>query len=58
MLRFFAYFLEKVEHSPLEETRVRRCQMRLFLEDDSMEVIEPTEHNSGLPQGVFLQRHK
>ena len=58
VLRFYAYFLERVQHSPVEETRVRRCQVHIFLEDDSIEVIEPTEANSGLPQGKFLQRNK
>jgi hypothetical protein len=31
---------------------------RYFLEDDSLEVVEPATPNSGLPQGVILRRHK
>ena len=33
-------------------------QNRYFMEDDSLEIIEPQEPNSGLPQGKFLNRHK
>jgi EF-hand domain-containing protein 1 len=29
-----------------------------YLEDDSMYITEPKVENSGLPQGVFLKRHK
>ena len=28
VLRFYAYFTEAVEHSPVEQSRVRRCQIR------------------------------
>ncbi|MEW5310499.1 MAG: hypothetical protein WDW38_002293 [Sanguina aurantia] len=58
VLRFYAYFLEHIEHSPLEDWRVRRCQVRVYLEDDSVEVVEPREANSGLPQGTLLTRGK
>lgn len=32
--------------------------MNYFLEDDSLYIHEPKVENSGLPQGVFLKRHK
>ena len=28
------------------------------MEDDTVEIIEPQEPNSGLPQGKFLNKHK
>ena len=28
VLRFYAYFTEAVEHSPVEQSRIRRCQIR------------------------------
>ncbi|KAL0220682.1 hypothetical protein RCL1_000536 [Eukaryota sp. TZLM3-RCL] len=57
VLRFFGYFLEDVHDSPLESFRVRLCKIDYFLLDSSLQVLEPVEENSGLPQGVFLQRH-
>jgi hypothetical protein len=29
-----------------------------YLEDGSLEVVEPREENSGLPHGRFLRRHR
>ncbi|KAG1679156.1 hypothetical protein FOA52_000512 [Chlamydomonas sp. UWO 241] len=59
VLRFFSYFIEAVENSPVEDPyRVRRCEIRYFLEDDTLEVIEPEVPNSGLVQGTFLHRGK
>lgn len=29
-----------------------------FLEDDTIFISEPKVENSGIPQGVFLKRHK
>lgn len=57
-LRFYAYFLEPVVESKDENFRVRKCIIYYFLEDDSMYIIEPKIENSGIPQGVFLKRHK
>ena len=34
-----------------ERERRRRCTIFYYLEDDSVQVIEPVEHNSGIPQG-------
>lgn len=29
-----------------------------YLEDDTLHILEPKIENSGIPQGVFLKRHK
>jgi hypothetical protein len=29
-----------------------------YLEDESIHVAEPKQQNSGIPQGVFLKRHR
>ena len=29
-----------------------------YLEDDTLHIMEPKVENSGIPQGVFLKRHK
>ena len=31
-----------------------RCKIYFYLEDDSIQVIEPKVNNSGIPQGLFL----
>ncbi len=33
--------------------RVRRCHIFYFLEDDTIKVVEPVVHNSGIPQGQY-----
>jgi len=57
-LRFYLYFKEAVHESAVENHRVRRCTLYFYLEDDSIRIEEPKEENSGLPQGVFLNRTK
>jgi len=47
-----------VTESNLENYRVRRCVIYFYLEDESIHVAEPKQQNSGIPQGVFLKRHR
>lgn len=58
VLRFYAYFKEAVVENPNENFRIRKCVINYHLDDDTMYVGEPKIENSGLPQGVFLKRHK
>jgi len=58
VLRFGAYFKEAVTEDPVENFRIRKCLIYLYLEDDSIHVAEPKQQNSGIPQGVFLKRHR
>jgi EF-hand domain-containing protein 1 len=32
--------------------------MFYYLEDDTLHIVEPRIENSGVPQGIFLKRHK
>jgi EF-hand domain-containing protein 1 len=57
-LKFDAYFQEPVHESKVENFRIRKCIMYFYLDDDTLHVIEPKVENSGIPQGVFLKRHK
>ena len=57
VLRFYVYFVERVENSQTETTRHRKCVLYYFLSDGSIKIIEPREANSGLTQGAFLRRH-
>ena len=58
MLVFEAYFLEPVVEDPNENFRTRRCRINYFLDDDTMHIFEPKVENSGIPQGIFMKRHK
>lgn len=58
VLQFTAYFKEAVHESPMESFRVRRCEIFFHCEDGSLRVTEPRQENSGIPQGVFIKRHR
>ena len=58
VLRFYGYFKEGVVESIEENYRIRKCVVYFYLSDQSMHVEQPKEGNSGIPQGVFLKRHR
>ena len=58
VLRFYAYFQEAVNENPNENFRVRKCVIMYHLDDDTTYVTEPRVENSGIPQGVFIKKHK
>lgn len=43
---------------PNENYRIRRCIIYYYLDDDTIHIIEPRIENAGIPQGIFLKRHK
>lgn len=53
--RFVAYFIEPP--TEVTEMRVRKVEIKFFLEDNSIEILEPRVENSGQVQGKFLKRH-
>jgi len=55
---FYGYFLESVAESNSESHRVRKVNVHYFKEDGSIQVSEPKQENSGIPQGIFMKRHK
>lgn len=57
-LVFDAFFIEPVVEDPNENFRARKCKINYFLDDDTIYVYEPKIENSGIPQGIFLKRHK
>eukprot|EP00198_Chlamydomonas_reinhardtii_P009627 XP_001698964.1 DM10 domain-containing protein [Chlamydomonas reinhardtii] len=57
VLGFSGYFREEVPNSALETWRVRRVAIRYYMENDTVEIVEMREANSGLPQGTLLKRH-
>jgi hypothetical protein len=51
-------YLESVHESREEVYRLRRVDIAYHLEDDTIEVLEHKQENSGIPQGTFLKRHR
>ncbi|KAG5490805.1 hypothetical protein JKF63_00927 [Porcisia hertigi] len=59
VLRFFAYYTEKVVGSSIETWRVRKVKIHYFLADGSLNIIEtPAVVNSGLPKGTTVSRFR
>lgn len=57
-MQFDAYFKESVDESPLENHRVRKCKVLVYLEDSSLQIDECRQENSGMPQGTLVKRHQ
>ena len=49
VIRFNAYFTEAVPESRLESTRVRVVQINYHLEDNTLQLNENKQTNSGTP---------
>jgi len=58
VLRFQGYFKEAVVETNLENYRVRKVVVYFYLEDDTVQITEPRQDNSGLPQGTLIRRHR
>ncbi|NXD67336.1 EFHC2 protein, partial [Eolophus roseicapillus] len=58
VLSFDAYFEEEVPDKNQELYRIRHCKIYFYLEDDTIQVIEPRVKNSGIPQGTIVRRHR
>jgi hypothetical protein len=59
VLRWFGFFKESVLDNPDERYRIRRVTIQFYLEDDTLDVTEPKQENSGIPQvsslGCFIR---
>jgi hypothetical protein len=53
VLRFYGYFQEHVNEDPTANMRVRKVVFLYYLEDDTMQISEPKQDNSGLPQARY-----
>jgi hypothetical protein len=58
VLSFEGYFMEAVNESNDEATRVRKCKIQFYLESEQVEVTEIKQENSGMSQGQFLKKCK
>ena len=50
VFRWHGYFKEAVPESPIETYRVRRVVIHYYLVDDTIDVEEPKQLNSGIDQ--------
>ncbi|KFU84097.1 EF-hand domain-containing family member C2, partial [Chaetura pelagica] len=58
VLSFDAYFEDEVPDKNQEPYRIRYCKIYFYLEDDTIQVLEPRMKNSGINQGTILRRHR
>jgi hypothetical protein len=49
---------ESVVEMPKENARIKILRICYYLVDDSIDVTEEREMNSGIPQGPFIKRRK
>jgi len=56
VLHFSGYFKESVVENPNENYRIRKMTVYYYLNDGTIYIMEKAIENSGLPQGVFLNR--
>ncbi|KAM9347414.1 EF-hand domain-containing family member C2 [Symphorus nematophorus] len=57
-LCFEAYFEEAVPQAQDETYRIRKCKIYFYVEDDTVQVVEPKTKNSGIPQGTLIRRQR
>lgn len=58
VLRFYGFWQEQVDERNDENQRYRRIVLYYYLEDDTIQVIEPRVDNSGIWQGTLIRRHR
>ena len=58
VLRLNGYFKEAVVETNLENYRARKVTVYYYLEDDTCQIVEPRQDNSGIPQGQLIRRHR
>ncbi|CAJ1078908.1 EF-hand domain-containing family member C2 [Xyrichtys novacula] len=58
VLCFEAYFQEAVPETQTETYRIRKFKIYFYMEDDTIQVVEPEYKNSGIPQGTFIHRQR
>ncbi|KAJ8383515.1 hypothetical protein AAFF_G00219650 [Aldrovandia affinis] len=58
VLSFDGHFQEPVFQKREETYRVRKCKIYIFLEDDTVQVVEPEVKNSGISQGTLIRRQR
>lgn len=50
VLRFNGYYQEHISEQPNENYRIHKTTFLYYLEDNTLQISEPRQDNSGLPQ--------
>ncbi|KAF7284998.1 EF-hand domain-containing family member C2-like [Rhynchophorus ferrugineus] len=58
ILCFDAYFQETLQEVPGSPFQIRKVKIYYFLEDGTIQVIEPKVENSGISQGTLISRQR
>lgn len=58
VLCFQAYFTEDYHPEDGGRARIRNCKVLFYLEDDTIQINEKAQENSGIPQGTMIRRHR
>lgn len=58
LCNFTAYFIENVPENLEEQNRLRMVDITVYVTDQTLEIREPFQNNSGLVQGKVLRRHR
>ncbi|XP_038125122.1 EF-hand domain-containing family member C2 isoform X2 [Cyprinodon tularosa] len=58
VLCFEAFYQETVPDAELEMQNIRRCKIYFYLEDGTIQVVEPKSKNGCVPQGTVIRRHR
>ncbi len=56
-MSFNAYFKQTL-HDSVQQYILRKVRILIYLEDDSISVMETPQENSGIPQGVLIIRQR
>jgi hypothetical protein len=58
VLCFDGFFEESVAFRPGEHLRVHKVRIYFYLEDDTIQVVEPRTKNAGYSQGTIIKRQR
>lgn len=56
--KFLAYFTENVSGHGKDAQHVRTVEISFFLDDNTLEIVEPKTADGGFSQGKLLKRHR
>jgi hypothetical protein len=58
ILKFFGYYQDPIWYSATETYRVHQCELLFYLEDDTIEIVEPKTVDPGYEQGRIVARSR
>uniref|UniRef100_A0A672ID17 EF-hand domain (C-terminal) containing 2 n=1 Tax=Salarias fasciatus TaxID=181472 RepID=A0A672ID17_SALFA len=58
VISIMPYFQEAVQEVQEGRNRIRKCKIYFYLEDDTIQVVDPEYKNRGIPQGTLICRQR